>query len=165
MKRTPSIALRIDALGLDRRQSDVLADEPGAVDLDEMAALEQPHRAVHLREQPRDGRLARARVAEEDEVLRRRHLRQAGLLAASLDAEERDERANLLLHRLEAGQRVELGQQLLERPRRVLLLAQDLEVELLPDLRPELVAERFQGVEGRACSDGTHYGAAGCLDR
>ena len=79
-------------------------------------------------------------------MLRRRHLGQARLLAARLHAEERDERAHLLLHRLEAGQRVELGQQLLERAR-LLFLAQDLEVELLPDLRPQLVAERFQGVE------------------
>src|SRR5437763_1735728 len=48
-------------LGLDRRETDVLTDETGAVDLDEMAALEQAHGAIHLREQPRDGRLAGAR--------------------------------------------------------------------------------------------------------
>ena len=47
------------AVGLDRGHADVLADEPGAVDLDEMAALEQTHGAIHLGEQPRDRRLAR----------------------------------------------------------------------------------------------------------
>ena len=41
-----------------------------------------------------------------------------GLLAARLDAQEGDERTHLLLHRLEARQRVELGEQLLERARR-----------------------------------------------
>jgi hypothetical protein len=75
MKSTPSSARRIDAVRLDRRHPDVLADEPGPVDLDQVPAAQQPHRAVHLREQPRDGRLARPGIAEEDEVLRRRHLR------------------------------------------------------------------------------------------
>ena len=135
-----------DAVGLDRGQPDVLPDEPGAIDLDELAALEQPHRAIHLREQPRDRRLAGARVAEEDEVLRRRDLRQARLLAPRLDAQERDERLHLLLDRLEPRQRVELGEQLLERPRR-LLPAQDVEVELLADLQAQLLAERPQRLE------------------
>src|SRR6185312_17270159 len=135
------------ALGLDRGQPDVLADEPGAVDLDEMAALQQPHRAIHLRKQARDRRLAGARVAEEDEVLRRRHLRQAGLLAARLHAQERDECPHLLLHQLEPRQRIELLEELLQRPRR-LLAAQRVEIELLPDLGAQLVAERLQGIEG-----------------
>ena len=63
------------AVGLDRRHADVLADEPGPVDLDEVAAPQQSHGLVHLGEQPRDRRLARAGIAEEDEVLRGRDLR------------------------------------------------------------------------------------------
>ena len=118
MKSTPSSARRIARSVLMRRRADVLADEPGAVDLDEVAALEQAHRAVHLREQPRDRRLARARVAEEDEVLARRDLGEAVLLAPRLHLEEGDERAHLLLDRVEPDERVELRLQLVERARR-----------------------------------------------
>src|SRR4051812_48900295 len=113
-----------------------------------MPAPQEPHRAVHLREQPRDRRLARARIAEEDEVLRRRHLRQPRLLPPRLHAQERDESANLLLDRLEAGQRVELREQLVERARR-LLLAEEVELELFTDRGAELlpeVAQRFEWV-------------------
>ena len=98
--------------------ADVLPDEPRPVDLDEVPLLQQADRAVHLREQPRDRRLAGARVAEEHEVLGGRDLRQPVRLAARLHLEERDERADLLLHRLEPDQGVELGLQLRERPRR-----------------------------------------------
>jgi hypothetical protein len=73
-----------------------------------MPALQQPHRPVHLGEQARDGRLAGARVAEEHEVLRGRHLGKAVALALGLHLQEGDERAHLLLDRLEAGQRIEL---------------------------------------------------------
>ena len=96
------------AVGLDRGRADVLADEAGAVDLHEVAALQQSHGAVHLREQPRDRRLARAGVAEEDEVLARRDLGEAVLLPPRLHLEERDQRAHLLLDGLEADERVEL---------------------------------------------------------
>ena len=90
-------------------------------------------------------------------MLRRRHLGQTRLLAPRLHAQERDERAHLLLHRLEAGERVELGEQLLERTGR-LLLAQRVEIELLADLRAQLVAQRLQGLERvrRHVTDGTH---------
>jgi hypothetical protein len=104
------------AVGLDRGRADVLADELGAVDLDEVAFREQPHRAVHLGEEARDRRLARARVPEEDEVLRGRDLRQPVLEPLALHLEEGEERVDLLLHRVEPDERVELGLQLLERP-------------------------------------------------
>ena len=61
-------------VGLDRSHPDVLADKARPVDLDEVPTPEETHRAVHLREQPRHGRLARAGVAEEDEVLGGRDL-------------------------------------------------------------------------------------------
>jgi hypothetical protein len=95
-------------LGLDRRQADVLADEAGSVDLDEVAAAEEAHRPVHLREEPRHRCLPRAGVAEEDEVLRGCDLRQAVSLAFRLHTQEGDQRADLLLHRLEPDERVEL---------------------------------------------------------
>jgi hypothetical protein len=62
-------------VGLDRRRPDVLAHEPRPVDLNEVALPEQPDRAVGLGEQARDCRLPGARIAEEHEVLRSRHLR------------------------------------------------------------------------------------------
>src|SRR5436853_4619022 len=57
------------AVRLERGRADVLAHETRAVDLDQMPTLEQPDRSIHLREQPRDGRLPRARIAEEPQVL------------------------------------------------------------------------------------------------
>ena len=80
-------------------------------------------------------------------MLRRRHLGQPRLLAARLHAQERDQPPHLLLHRLEPRQRVELREQLLERARR-LLAPQHVEVELLADLRAQLLAERLQPLEG-----------------
>ena len=108
-------------VGLERRRPDVLAHEPRPVDLDQVPALQEADRPVHLREQPRDRRLARAGVAEEHEMLRRRDLRQAVLLPLGLHLEKRDERPYLLLHRLEPGQGVELGLQRSERQLRVRL--------------------------------------------
>ena len=115
------------AVRLDRRQADELADEPGAVDLDEVALPQEPHRAVHLREQARDGRLARARVPEEHEVLRGRHFGQVVLGARGLHLEEGDERSHLLLDRVQADEGVELGLELVQRGAR-LGLAQRVEL-------------------------------------
>ena len=116
-------------LGLEGGRPDVLADEPAAVHLDEMAAPEQAHCAVHLRQQPGDCRLAGAGIPVEDEVLARRHLGEVVLLPARLHLEEGDERAHLLLDRLEPDERVELGLELLQRPGRLW----PVEAELLRD--------------------------------
>ena len=107
-----------DPLRLDRREADVLPDEPGPVDLDKVALPEEAECAVHLREQSRDRRLPRPRVAEEDEVLRRGDLGEPVLLPSRLHLEEGDERVHLLLHRVEADECVQLGLDLLERPQR-----------------------------------------------
>jgi hypothetical protein len=135
-----------DPVCLERGKPDVLPDEPGSVDLDQLAAAKEPHRAVHLGEQPGDRRLAGAWVAEEHEMLRRCNLRHAGVLTASLDAQERDERAYLVLDRLEARQRVELGEQLVERSCGF-GTSQKVELELLADLRANLLADRTQGLQ------------------
>jgi hypothetical protein len=116
-------------LGLERRCPHVLADEPAAVDLDEMPAPQQPHRPVHLRQQPGDGGLTGAGVPVEDEMLARCDLGKVVLLPARLHLEESDERAHLLLDRGEPDERVELRLQLLQRPRRL----GPVETELLRD--------------------------------
>jgi hypothetical protein len=80
-------------------------------------------------------------------VLRRRDLGQPGFLSPSLNPQECDERAHLLLHRLEPGQCVELCEQLLEWPDR-LLPPEHVEIELFTDLVAELLAERLQPLKG-----------------
>src|SRR6476620_11569275 len=106
-------------VGLDRRHADVLPDEPGPVDFNEMAAAQQAHRSVHLREQPRDCGLARPWIPEEDEMLRGRNLREPVPLTLGLNLEKSDERPHLLLHRLEPDESVELSLELGHRPRRL----------------------------------------------
>ena len=134
-------------IGLDRRLADVLADERGAVDLDEVSLLEQAHGAVHLGEQPGDGRLAGAGVAEEDEVLARRDLGQVVLLPPRLHLQEGEQRVHLLLDRLEPDEPVELRLQLGQRPRRRRLLAEAEQVlELRAGRPPQLVADAAGGV-------------------
>ena len=96
-------------VGLQRGVTDVLTDQPGPIDLDQVALLQQPDRAVHLGEQPGDGGLAGARVAEEDEVLAGRHIGETVLVALRLDLEERDQGPDLLLDRVESDERVEIG--------------------------------------------------------
>jgi len=84
-----------------------------------VSALEQPHCAIHLGEQSSDRRLAGAGIAEEDQVLRRRDLRQAVPLPLRLHLQERDERTDLILDRLEPDQGIELRLQLGQRARRL----------------------------------------------
>ncbi len=91
-------------VGLDRGHPDVLAHEPRPIGLDEVATAQQPHRAVHLREQPGDRGFSCAGVAEEDEVLRGRDLRQTVALTLRLYLEESHERPNLVLDGLEPGE-------------------------------------------------------------
>src|SRR5581483_9276517 len=86
------------------------------------------------------------------------------LLPAGLHAQERDERANLLLDRLEARERIELREQLLERPRR-LLAPEHVELELLADLGAELLAERLQTLQGVRGHTGTVPGTHGAASR
>src|SRR4051794_9167329 len=119
-------------IGLDRRHADVLPDEPGPVDLDQMAPAQQPHRSIHLREQSRDRGLACPWISEKDEMLGGRNLGQPVSLALGLHLEKGDERPHLLLHRLEPDEGVELRLELRHRPRR-----------LRP---PELIRDPFRGI-------------------
>ena len=106
------------AVGLDRRRADVFADQAGPIDLDQVPLLEQPHRAVHLSEEPRDRRLPGTGIAAEDEVLRSSNLGQPVLETPRLHLQEGDQRSHLLLDGLEADQRIELRLQLLQWKRR-----------------------------------------------
>ena len=77
-------------------------------------------------------------------MLARRHLGQAVLLAARLHLQEGDERAHLLLDRVEADERVELRLQLVERALRLGVAA----LELVGDP----VAGRLGAAFLRSCS-------------
>ena len=136
------------AIRLQRGRADVFAHESRTIHLDELAALEQSHRAVHLREQPRDRGLTGAGIAEKDEMLARRDLGEPVLLPPRLHLQERDERAHLLLHRLEPDQRVELGLQLVQAALRLRLQRAQLFGELVADGLPDAFAERLQRLGG-----------------
>ena len=75
----------------------------------------RPRGAVHLCEEAGDRGLAGAGVADEDEMLRGRDLRQPVLEAPALHLQEGGERAHLLLDAPEADQRVEFGLELGQR--------------------------------------------------
>ena len=77
-----------------------------------------PSGAQDLAEQPGDGRLAGAGIAGEHEVVAGLDRRQPPLLAQPLDAQQAGQPAHVGLDLLEADQRVELGEQLLDRPLR-----------------------------------------------
>src|SRR5215207_1408981 len=87
--------LRRHVAHLHRRLADVAGDEAGAVGLDEVPPPQHAERAVELRDEARHGRLARARVAVEDEVARSREALQPLLLAQLLHLEEVDELAHV----------------------------------------------------------------------
>ena len=81
-------------------------------------------------------------------MLARRDLGEPVLLPPRLHLEERDQRAHLLLHRLEADQRVELGLQLVERALRLRPGNPQLVRELVADRLADALAERAQRVGG-----------------
>jgi hypothetical protein len=152
VERTPD-----RAIGLDRRHPDVLSDEPRAVDLDQVTLPEQPDRAVGLGEQARNRRLPRPGIAQEGEVLRGRDLRQPVLQPLRLNLKERDQRAYLLLDRLEPDEGVQLHPELLQAPGRYRRLARVEPVEpvhLAADRSLDLLAQDAHAakeVVERAC--------------
>ncbi len=93
---------------------DVLTDQTRPIDLDQVTALEQPDRPVHLRDEAGHRGLAGAGIPQEDQMLAGRHLGQPPLAPLALDPEERDQGRHLLLHRIEAHERVDLGLDLVE---------------------------------------------------
>ncbi len=103
--------------------AEVAGHELGAVDHRPKPALgEQPEGAVDAGDQAGDGGLAGARIAVEDQVARDRRGVEAGLLAQPLDPQHGRLAVDLTLHVGQADERVELGEQLLHRLRRLLRL-------------------------------------------
>ena len=90
-------------------------DEPGAVDLDQMAPVDHAERPVDLGEQPRHGGLARPRVAGEHEMARLVEDREPPLGPQQLDAGEVGDELHLGLDAVEPDQGVELGEDLVDR--------------------------------------------------
>ena len=84
---------------LERGLPDVAGDEIRARGLDERAALTDSDVAVHLADQPGDGRLARSRVAREDEVSRYWRRRHSPFRAEARHSVEADDLVDLGLHR------------------------------------------------------------------
>mmetsp|Transcript_28602 Transcript_28602/g.77474 ORF Transcript_28602/g.77474 Transcript_28602/m.77474 type:complete len:246 (+) Transcript_28602:902-1639(+) len=129
-------------LRLDRRLARVPCDEIRTVDLDQLALAQYAQRAVRLGNLARDGRLASARVAREDQVERRRlrHLHSL-LLALGVELCHLDELAHLLLDRLQPNHlRLQLPQHFISALRQLLLLHVRLEV---------IHRQRFQRVPQR----------------
>ena len=96
-----------------------LADEPGdearPVGFDEMARGDHAERPEDLREQTGDRRLAGPGVAAEHEMFRRLDGRKVSCRTHLLDAQQRREASHLLLHVVEPDQRIEFGEQFLDR--------------------------------------------------
>jgi len=129
-------------LRLDRRLPEIPCDEIRTVDLDQLALAQYAQRAVRLGNLARDGRLASARVAREDQVERRRlrHLHSL-LLALGVELCHLDELAHLLLDRLQPNHlRLQLPQHFISALRQLLLLHVRLEV---------IHRQRFQRVPQR----------------
>ena len=96
------------------RLADVAGDEVRPVGLDEVALGHEAERAQDLAEEAGHRRLAGARVAGEDEVVAGLQRRQLAVVAQLLDAQQARQPAHVGLHRVEADEVVELGEQLLD---------------------------------------------------
>ena len=90
------------------------ATSPTAIGLDEMPLLENAHRAKDLAEDARDSRLARARVAGEHHVQADVGVRQPRLAAPPLQLQVIRERADFVLDRVEANQRIQFRQRFIQ---------------------------------------------------
>ena len=95
---------------LDRGLADVARDEPGPVGLHQLALCHHLELPVQLGQQPGDGRLARARVAGEDEMAAALGDGQVALSSEPLDLQEVGDQPDLGLHGCQPDERVELGE-------------------------------------------------------
>ena len=91
------------------------ATSPGAIDLDQMPAVDHTQGPVDLGQQAGDRGLAGSGVAGEDQVVRRLDRRETAFGAQLLHTEEVGDQVDPGLDLLEPDPFVELGQQLLER--------------------------------------------------
>ena len=106
---------RLHHLGrLHRGLPEVAGNQLTAVDLHELTLGEQAEGAIDAADEPGDGRLARARVPDEDEVPGDRRGLEPGLLALGLDLEQGHLPVDLGLDRAQADEAVEVGEQLFQ---------------------------------------------------
>ena len=115
MNRTPPTDRSTDGLHLERGLADVARDEIGPRDLDEVAAADQADAAVQPGDDPRDRRLARARVAREHDVQARAHLGECLGAPFGIEQVDREQPPDRGLDLGQADQGVELGQDRLGR--------------------------------------------------
>ena len=148
-------------LGLQGRLAHIAGHQAGAVHLHQLPLAEHPHRPIDLGQQPGHGGLARARVAQKDQVQGHGWHGQVGLLAQLSHLHQVDQALHVLLHLVQAAQAVQLGEQLVQGGQGLLL-------GLFLSLR--LVLGRFPGLllggglAGGAAGDivpGVHPGAVG----
>ena len=114
MNSTPSSASLIFALRLRPGLAHVFGHQAGAVGLDEVALLENAHRAEDLAEDAGDGRLAGAGIAGEDHVQAHVGVGQARPRRGAFAASDIGERADFVLDAVEPDQLVELGERFLQ---------------------------------------------------
>ena len=98
------------------RLADVAGDEVGAVGLHEVALGHDAEGPQDLAQQTSDGRLAGARIAGEHEVVTGLEGRQPPLLAELLDPQQARQAPDVGLHLVQPDERVQLGEQRLDRP-------------------------------------------------
>ena len=103
-----------DLLGLDGRLADIAADEPGAVDLDQVPLAEHAELLIDLAEQTRHGGLAGTGVAGKDHVQRHMRLRQTALLTQLVDLQQVDETIQVLLDLGQTDETVQVREQVLD---------------------------------------------------
>ena len=104
-----------DRLDLERGLADEAGHQPGPVGLHQVPLLDHLQGPVDLGQQAGDRRLAGPRVAGEDQVATGLDHRQAPRQPQLLHPEQVGDELDLGLHRRQADQPVELGQQLLDR--------------------------------------------------
>lgn len=103
-----------EAGGLGAGVADVLADQGGAVGLDQVAALQKADGGQDAAVEPGDRGLARAGVAGEDEVAAERGRGQPHLLTAADHPHQLHQGRDVLFDAVQSGEAVEFGEQVLD---------------------------------------------------
>ena len=101
-------------LRFDRSLADVAGHQSGTVHLHQLPLLQQAKRMVHLRQDTSHRGFSGAGVARKHQVLGDIRLLQPHLLALQVHLLNVDQRGNLLLHRREADQIVQLLENLID---------------------------------------------------
>ena len=100
-----------DLLDLDRGLADIPGDQIRSTGLDQMALADQPGHGVQARDDLRHGRLARARITGEDQVLAGVDDGESGLRSFLVEVLEGEQPADRRLDLAQPDQRVQLGEE------------------------------------------------------